>query len=148
MNLRILSKTARPYLRIAEMIEPKLSVVRMISAASFATSVPMIMPIEMPTSALRSAGASLTPSPVTATTSPRAWNAETSRSLCSGAFVEENFLPQESAQLGIVHGIELSPVRMIGLGVVIVPTSSGDQFCGEAIVAGDHGDADARLATT
>ena len=44
----------------------KLSSVRIIAAASFETSVPVI-PIAMPMSALLSAGASLTPSPVMAT---------------------------------------------------------------------------------
>ena len=42
---------------------------KIISDASFATSVPLI-PIEIPISALLSAGASFTPSPVIATTSP------------------------------------------------------------------------------
>lgn len=54
-----------PYLR-ATIIEEKLSSRRMISEAPFATSVPVI-PIEKPTSALASAGASFVPSPVTAT---------------------------------------------------------------------------------
>ena len=69
MNLRMLSYTPRPS-SMAAVIAPKSSCVKIISAASFATSVPT-MPIEIPTSALRKAGASFTPSPVTATTSPR-----------------------------------------------------------------------------
>jgi len=48
-------------------IELKLSSIRMIAAASRATSVPEL-PIAKPTSAFLSAGASLVPSPVTATT--------------------------------------------------------------------------------
>ena len=47
----------------------KLSSVRIISAASLVTSVP-VMPIATPMSAGVSAGASLTPSPVIATTLP------------------------------------------------------------------------------
>ncbi len=47
-------------------IEAKLSSARIISAASFVTSVPL-MPIATPISAFFSAGASLTPSPVMAT---------------------------------------------------------------------------------
>ena len=54
------------------------------SAASLAAAVPL-RPIATPMSACRSAGASLTPSPVMATTSPRDCSACTSRSLCSGA---------------------------------------------------------------
>ena len=51
--------------------------------ASRATSVP-VMPIATPMSARRSAGASLTPSPVMATIWPCACSAVTIRSLCSG----------------------------------------------------------------
>jgi hypothetical protein len=54
-----------PYLK-AVIIEEKLSSRRMISEAPLATSVPVI-PIEKPTSAFERAGASLVPSPVTAT---------------------------------------------------------------------------------
>jgi hypothetical protein len=48
-------------------MELKLSSNKIISEAPFATSVPVI-PIENPTSAYVNAGASLVPSPVTATT--------------------------------------------------------------------------------
>mmetsp|Transcript_8943 Transcript_8943/g.20556 ORF Transcript_8943/g.20556 Transcript_8943/m.20556 type:complete len:238 (+) Transcript_8943:1388-2101(+) len=65
-NLQMLSYTQRPHLT-AITIELKLSSIRMMSDASLATSVPAI-PIEKPTSAFLSAGASLVPSPVTATT--------------------------------------------------------------------------------
>gem|GEM_PF-2515883 len=51
--------------------------------ACLAASVPF-MPMATPTSACFSAGASLTPSPVMATTSPLACSARTRRSLCSG----------------------------------------------------------------
>jgi hypothetical protein len=51
--------------------------------ALLAASVPLI-PMAMPMSACFSAGASFTPSPVMATTSPAAWSARTRRSLCSG----------------------------------------------------------------
>ena len=53
------------------------------SAVSLATSVPLI-PMAMPMSAAFSAGASLTPSPVMATTWPRRRSPSTIRSLCSG----------------------------------------------------------------
>mmetsp|Transcript_47982 Transcript_47982/g.108934 ORF Transcript_47982/g.108934 Transcript_47982/m.108934 type:complete len:249 (-) Transcript_47982:1724-2470(-) len=67
-NLRMLSKTHRPQVT-ALTIEEKLSSMMMMSEASLATSVPE-MPIAKPTSAARSAGPSLVPSPVTPTTSP------------------------------------------------------------------------------
>ncbi|KAG5460648.1 MAG: hypothetical protein BJ554DRAFT_7277 [Olpidium bornovanus] len=61
----------------------KSSLTKIMSAASLATSVPLL-PMEMPMSASLSAGASLTPSPVIATTSPAAWNARTIIILCLG----------------------------------------------------------------
>lgn len=67
----------------AFIIEAKLSSIKMISAAYLATSVPVI-PIENPTSAFLRAGASLVPSPVTATTSPTSLRALTRRYLSSG----------------------------------------------------------------
>ena len=64
-------------------MEAKLSSDSTISAASLAASVPL-RPMAMPTSACLSDGASLTPSPVIATTAPPDCNARTTRSLCSG----------------------------------------------------------------
>ena len=61
----------------------KSSSARTMSAASLDTSVP-VMPIATPMSDRRRAGASLTPSPVIATTAPRAFQASTMRSFCSG----------------------------------------------------------------
>ena len=81
-NLRTLSPIRRPSSIAATMVA-KSSSVSTISAASRAASVPE-HPIATPTSARRSAGVSLTPSPVTATTSPRRWYASTSRSLSAG----------------------------------------------------------------
>ena len=64
-------------------IETKRSSRSTRSAASRATSVPR-WPMAMPIWAASSAGASLTPSPVMATTSPSAFSASTSASFCSG----------------------------------------------------------------
>mmetsp|Transcript_31695 Transcript_31695/g.77776 ORF Transcript_31695/g.77776 Transcript_31695/m.77776 type:complete len:299 (+) Transcript_31695:38-934(+) len=61
----MLSYTQRPHLTACT-IEAKLSSITMMSAACCATCVP-VFPIANPTSALLSAGASLVPSPVTAT---------------------------------------------------------------------------------
>lgn len=66
MNLVRLSKTPRPSSTPASMVA-KSSSVSTISAASLATSVPL-HPIATPMFAWRRAGASLTPSPVMATT--------------------------------------------------------------------------------
>ena len=60
----------------------------MSSDASLATSVP-IFPIATPMSARLSAGASFTPSPVTATTSPCCFSKFTMRSLSSGSTREK-----------------------------------------------------------
>ena len=70
-------------MRTALTIVEKSSSVRIIAAASFETSVP-VMPIAMPMSARFSAGASLTPSPVIATMWPRRLSVSTSRTLSSG----------------------------------------------------------------
>src|SRR5437868_5524326 len=61
----------------------KASSSKMILLASLATSVP-VRPMARPTSARLSAGASLVPSPVTATTSSCSWSNVTRRSLSSG----------------------------------------------------------------
>jgi hypothetical protein len=68
-NLHMASFMQHPHI-IALTIEQKLSSIRMISEASFATSVPAI-PIEKPTLEVFSAGPSLVLSPVTPTTSQR-----------------------------------------------------------------------------
>mmetsp|Transcript_12307 Transcript_12307/g.35035 ORF Transcript_12307/g.35035 Transcript_12307/m.35035 type:complete len:205 (-) Transcript_12307:2124-2738(-) len=81
-NLRMLLNTQRPHMHALTMDE-KLSSKMTISAASFATSVPAI-PIARPTSASFIAGASFVPSPVTDTTSPRAFRVLTSLYLSSG----------------------------------------------------------------
>jgi hypothetical protein len=64
-------------------IEAKLSSIMIMSAACLATSVPVI-PIAKPTSAFFRAGASLVPSPVTATVSPSSLKPVTSKYLSSG----------------------------------------------------------------
>ena len=81
-NFRIFEKIDRPSSTAATM-EAKLSSASTMSAACFETSVPVI-PIATPMSAILRAGASLTPSPVIATTAPCRWRAFTIRSLCSG----------------------------------------------------------------
>jgi hypothetical protein len=69
---------------MARTMVAKLSSRSTMALASLATSVPAT-PMATPMSACRSAGASLTPSPVMATISPRAWSAVTMWSFCSGA---------------------------------------------------------------
>ena len=81
-NFFMLSYTFRPHIA-AFIIELKLSSSNIISAAYLATSVPAI-PIAKPTSAFFKAGASLVPSPVTATTFPISINPVTRAYLSSG----------------------------------------------------------------
>ncbi|HEX8108961.1 MAG TPA: hypothetical protein VF516_14615, partial [Kofleriaceae bacterium] len=69
--------------RIAATMVAKLSSASTMSDTSRVTSVP-VLPIAIPTWASRSAGASLTPSPVIATIAPRAFQSRTLRSLSSG----------------------------------------------------------------
>lgn len=79
-KLRSSSKFGSPY-SMAVMIEEK-SPNRTRSAASFATSDPL--PMAIPQSAALREGASLTPSPVTATQFPSPLKVLTMRSFCSG----------------------------------------------------------------
>ncbi|GBE03730.1 hypothetical protein BMS3Abin09_00648 [bacterium BMS3Abin09] len=83
MNLRILSNILLPSFTAFTMVE-KLSSRSIMCEDSFATSVP-VMPIATPMSALLSAGASFTPSPVIATNSPLSCRAFTIFIFCAGA---------------------------------------------------------------
>ena len=78
----MLAKIDRPTSTAATMVA-KLSSASTMSAASLDTSVP-VMPMATPMSAVFSAGASFTPSPVIATVMPSRCRASTIRSLCSG----------------------------------------------------------------
>ena len=140
------SNTARPSSMALTMLA-KLSSSRMMSAASLATSVPD-RPIAMPMSAALSAGASLTPSPVTATTSPflcSAWTMNifctavtranrisgASRAICSCAgVIVRDLVAAHDERLGAAHDADLA--------------RDGDRRM--RIVAGDHDDLDAGLA--
>ena len=100
----------------------KLSSVSTIVAASRATSVPE-RPMATPMSARCKAGASFTPSPVTATISPRSRSASTMRSLASGELraktisspavsmcVEIGFAQLRQAQLPVMIGDPGDPI--------------------------------------
>ena len=76
-----LSYSPRPSSTALTTVE-KLSSVRIITAASWVTSVPV--PIAIPMSAFFTAGASLTPSPVIATIWPFFLSTSTRRTLCPG----------------------------------------------------------------
>eukprot|EP00906_Rhabdomonas_costata_P004819 RCo007179 len=80
-NLRTFSFTPRPHTTARTMVA-KLSSIRIIALAPLATSVPEF--IAKPTLASFSAGASLVPSPVTPTTSPRLMRSPTSTCLSVG----------------------------------------------------------------
>ena len=121
MNFLMLAYTARPS-STALTMEAKLSSARTMSAASFATSVPAI-PIATPMSAFFSAGASFTPSPVTATTCPIRWSADTARSLCSGATRARITSPRSaSSRAGSPIPSISAPFRMRGDSPRRMPT--------------------------
>mmetsp|Transcript_10395 Transcript_10395/g.33012 ORF Transcript_10395/g.33012 Transcript_10395/m.33012 type:complete len:237 (-) Transcript_10395:1933-2643(-) len=90
-NLRMLSYTERPHLTACTM-EENLSSRMTMSDASLATSVP-VMPMATPMSASLSAGASFTPSPVMATTSPSSLSSRTSFCLWMGSARENTRAP-------------------------------------------------------
>lgn len=85
----------RPSSTAATMVA-KLSSASTMSAASLETSVPL-MPMAMPMDAWRSAGASLTPSPVIAVTSPSRLSARTRRCLSAGSARQKTRLPERSS---------------------------------------------------
>ena len=91
------SNTARPSSMAATMLA-KLSSSRIRSAASLATSVPA-MPMAMPMSAVFRAGASFTPSPVTATISPFFFRACDDQHLLLGGDAGEDDLLRIECQL-------------------------------------------------
>ncbi len=99
----------------------KLSSVSTISAASLATSVP-VMPMATPISACLRAGASLTPSPVMATTLPRACKASTRRSFCSGE-TRANTSVRTAASINSssLSRANCSPVSTSACGLGIMP---------------------------
>ena len=121
----------------AATIEAKLSSARTMSAAPFATSVP-VMPIATPMSAALRAGASFTPSPVMAAISPLAFSARTMRSLCSGATRAYTETSRTAcSQDRVVHPLKLGA----GEG----PLAGGgdaelarDGRRGDRVVTGDH----------
>ena len=86
-------------------------VTSVMSAASAATSVPV--PMAIPRSAVTSAGASFTPSPAMATTSPACISSRTTRDLSSGkTSLTTSSMPSVAATA--CAGPAASPVSMIG----------------------------------
>ena len=137
----MLSKMRRPR-RTAATIDEKSSSSSTSAAASRATSVPR-PPMAMPMWAALRAGASLTPSPVMATTSRLALSAFTIRSFCSGTTRAKTSTPpmraaRSSSDIAIQLGAgdDAPPVRK--------PRLPGDALRGGRIVAGDHDHANPR----
>ena len=94
-------------IRTAATIEEKASSSRTMSAASRATSVPR-SPMAIPMWAALSAGASLTPSPVIATTSPSARSAAYEPQLLLRDDPREDVCrPQPLAERGLLDAVQL-----------------------------------------
>ena len=112
------------------------------SAAPLATSVP-VFPMAQPMSAAFRAGASLTPSPVMATTWPRRCQAWTMRILCSGVTGRRRRRPRSPPPRSPGEEVQPRPVD----GLVPRPVDVqllGDGHGGVLVVPGDHHRADAR----
>ena len=121
----------------------KLSSVRIMSAASRATSVPAL-PIAMPMSAALSAGASLTPSPVIATTSLHRLQRLGDAHLVLGHDAREDDLAGERLlERVVVHLLEVGAGDDVRVGRRDDADLARDRLGGQAVVAGDHDDADA-----
>ena len=115
----------------------KLSSERIIRAAFLATSVPL--PMAMPMSAALMAGASLTPSPVMATTSPFALRVSTSSTLCSGA--TRPITPMSSIRARRSDS-DMAAKSGSQDGLATDPDLLGNGGPGGDVVAGDHPDPD------
>ena len=118
-------------------MEAKSSSVSTMSAASLATSVP-VMPMATPMSACLSAGASLTPSPVMATTWPLDCSASTRRSFCSGVTRAKTLVRSASSM-----NSSSCTRGHLGAGDGAVAGAddadlAGDRRRGGGVVAGDH----------
>ena len=113
-------------------------------AASRATSVPRA-PMAMPMwGGLQRRGASFTPSPVMATTSPLAFSAWTIRSFCSGtARGEDAYIPYPPGQVGVAHLVEFRASDK--LLFYVQPDLAPDALRCRGIVSGDHDHADAGI---
>ena len=124
----------------ARTIVAKLSSVRIIRPAFLATSVPL--PIAIPMCAALIDGASLTPSPVIATTSPFFFSVSTSSTLCSGATRPTTPIWSiRDEALRLVQRGELGAEDRLALDAELL----GDRGAGDHVVAGDHPHADVRL---
>ena len=105
-------------------MEAKLSSVSTMSDASLATSVP-VMPMATPMFACLIAGPSLTPSPVMATTWPRACSASTRRSFCSGVTrAKTETLPAASINCSSESAASSLPVSAKGWGDAVASCTS------------------------
>ena len=108
-------------------------------AAFLATSVPL--PIAMPMSAALIAGASLTPSPVIATTSPFCFSVSASITLCSGATRPTTPIASIRSSRSLVERRELRAEDRLAVDAELL----GDRAAGDDVVAGDHPYADVRF---
>ena len=127
-------------MRTALTIVEKSSSVRIIAAASFETSVPVI-PIAMPMSARFSAGASLTPSPVIATTCTSPLERVDEPHLVLGRDARDDADAVDRGQrLVVAHR---GPLRA-GDGASLDSELSGDRLGRDRVVAGDHAHSDPR----
>src|SRR6187455_2225566 len=99
----------------------------------------------MPMFAAFRAGASFTPSPVMATTSPPAFYAVMSWSFCSGRTREDVHALDRLHESGTVHGRDLGAGQRPAFGRDSCLPRDGER--GSRIVAGDHHDANAGGAT-
>ena len=117
----------------------KLSSVRIITAASFDTSVP-VMPIATPMSAFLRAGASFTPSPVMATMFDWPWSVLTRRILSSGDTRATTPMSSSSAiSCSSLMAANSAPVSALP----VMPSSWPIARGGHGVVAGDHAHLDA-----
>ena len=101
-------------------------------------------------SAFRNAGASFTPSPVIATTSPRERSASAMRSLASGEVRANTISPglvEQLVELRLAHRVEVAADHG-GQASCADPDLAGDLGSGQRMITGDDQHADAGGVTS
>ena len=119
MALRRLANRRRPCCT-ASSSEEKSSLSKTSAAASRATSVPRA-PMATPMLAAFNAGASLTPSPVMATISPRLRKACTRRNFCSGAMRQKTSVSARRARSAVSSSAARSMPDITALATPAIP---------------------------
>ena len=133
MYLSMLAKVRRPS-STPSSSTIRLFSSRMMSAASLAMST--ALSTEMPMSAVRSAGASLMPSPMKPTTWPLPLSSRTMRSLCDGVSLAKTLVRlHRLRQFGVAHALDVVAQQQ---ALLLQADFAADLRRHQFVVAGQH----------